>query len=124
KKFVFVLGTGRSGTHFLGRLIGKNPSCHLLLESEETFPLSIKANITHYHTIRHKNRLIKKYNKLIQKATKPFIIEKSHQNIWSFEDLYEIFSDSLFIGIQRDVKQVVNSMLEHRGVLKWFDRLD
>lgn len=124
KNIIFVIGTGRSGTHFLGRLIGENPSCNLLLEDKEIFPLCKEVNISEYGNKRKLKRLLNKYKKIIKKNKKKYIIEKSHQNIWIVEELQKEFPNAFFIGIERDVKQVVYSMMRHPGILKWFNLLD
>lgn len=118
-RFLFVIGTGRSGTHFIGRIIGKHPRVEFLLEDTTTFNLSKKAAIPEPDQ-KYINRLITHYKKIQEKSEKRFVLEKSHPNIWITDSLVEHFPSSFFIGVQREVFQVVNSMLNHKGVLRWF----
>lgn len=120
--FLFIIGTGRSGTHFLGRVIGNHPEVQVLMENRKTFSLVKKAAITK-RTNKDLDKLITRYQKIQENSNKGFILEKSHPNIWLVPRLNESFSSSHFIGVQRDVYQVVYSMLRHKGVSKWYKKL-
>lgn len=123
--FIFIIGTGRSGTHFIGRAIGNHPRVKLLLEETKNFRLVKKIAILGAGE-RSLNQLLKRYKKLQIKSNKPWILEKSHPNIWLMESLTSYFPNSIFIGMQRDVYQVVSSMVKHGGVKSvksWFNLL-
>lgn len=110
--YIFIIGLGRSGTHFLGRAIGKHPEVQLLLEESKTFSLVQKVTIFN-NSEKYFNKLLKRYIDINKKSEKPWILEKSHPNIWITEKLIEKFPKSYFFGINRDVYQVLSSMLKH-----------
>lgn len=119
KKLIFVIGSGRSGTHLIGRIIGSHPEVDAYIEDERTFTLVTK--IATQQVKRGKvNKLIKTYKKVFSKSEYPIILEKSHPNIWLVEELLEAFPDAKFVGIYRDVYSTVSSMLKHEGVSQWF----
>lgn len=119
---IFVIGSGRSGTHLIGRIIGSHPEVDAYIEDERTFGL-----VTDIATQRvNKTRVVKlvaKYTKLFRKSSYKFILEKSHPNIWIVEELLEAFPKAKFVGIYRDVYSTVASMLKHEGVSSWFEIL-
>ena len=81
-KIVFIGGMGRSGTHYLGRILGEHPQTILRLESKFTF-----KSITQYVVYRgERHRLIVwlalAYLKIKSMLTQKQIIEKTHPAIW------------------------------------------
>jgi hypothetical protein len=120
-RFIFVIGSGRSGTHFLGRIFQNNPSVELLLEEPKYFGLVKDINIRQKKNLLPK--LTNRYQKLSLTTEKPYLLEKSHPNIWSVDYLIKEFPNAFFIGINRNVYQVVYSMLNHKGVLNWYKTL-
>ncbi|NJW53453.1 sulfotransferase [Salinimicrobium oceani] len=123
--YLFVIGSGRSGTHFIGRAIGKHPQVELFLEETENFRLVKEVAILEKGE-KYQSRLVKRYKKLQKISKQPWILEKSHPNIWLTEGLLSNFPDSYFIGMQRDLYQIVSSMLNHdrkKNVRTWFDIL-
>jgi len=120
-RFIFVIGSGRSGTHFLGRIFQNNPQVELLLEDPKYFSLVKEINIKQNRNLLPK--LARRYRKLQRSSSKSYLLEKSHPNIWSVDYLVNEFPEAFFIGINRNVYQVVYSMLNHKGVLNWYNKL-
>lgn len=125
KKIVFVIGSGRNGTHLLGRILGSHPDAKLFLEDPIFFDLSKKIATKRRINPFLLRRLIAKYKKALDQLEKKILVEKSHTNIWIAEKLNEKFRGiSYFVGIKRDVFSTVSSMLNHDGVMHWYDILD
>lgn len=128
KRLIFVLGTGRSGTHLLGRTIGSHPMVEDHIEDPDYFYLAVKiATIQDignplYLKIQ-KKRLIRKYRSLVKNSSSNYILEKTHPNIWLAEELMKKFPNALFVGIIRNPYQTVSSMLNHSGVMSWYSKL-
>jgi len=122
KQIVFVIGSGRSGTHLIGRIIGSHPEFDAYLEHERTFGLVTKI-ATQQVSRKKIDKLISEYSKLFAKSKYEHIVEKSHPNIWLVEELVAAFPQARFVGIYRDVYSTVASMLKHEGVSAWFDIL-
>ncbi|MDX5325870.1 MAG: sulfotransferase [Bacteroidota bacterium] len=122
-RYIFVIGSGRSGTNYLGRVIGKHPDVKMMLEDSRTFKKSVSASVQHLGDEKKYRDLKKTYKRLQWTIFKPVILEKSHTNLWIVEKLAKDFPDALFVGIQRDVYQTVYSMVNHKGVKRWFDLL-
>lgn len=120
---IFVIGTGRSGTHLLGKLFYSSPEVHVFIEDKKFF--SKITNLATGLDVKTNNiyELINNYKKEFNKINKMFVLEKTHPNIWFVEQLEDAFPDAKFIGIKRDVYATVASMLNHKGVLKWYELL-
>lgn len=127
KKLIFISGTGRSGTHYIGRLISSHPDIDCRMENPETFKLITKIATTQDFSrpivIYFLKRLLFFRLHRILKNSPLHILEKSHPSIWLADEIIHHFNNAFFIGIYRDVEPTVNSMLAHRGVLSWYSKL-
>ncbi len=102
---IFIIGTGRSGTHLLAEIIDSHPDIPVVYEDKNFYisqDIAIKGidRWDEYH---------------------PTGCEKSHQNLWIAEELHRRFPDSGFIYTKRNTEDIVKSMIAHGGILGWFD---
>ena len=128
KRIIFVLGTGRSGTHLLGRTISSHPEIEGHIEDPDYFHhavnIAIKQDIKNNVYIRiQKKLLLRKYKLLFRKTEAQYILDKTHPVLWFAEFLKDKLPGALFTGIIRNQYQTVSSMLNHSGVLKWYSSL-
>ena len=123
KNIVFIIGSGRSGTHLLGRTIGLVERYDSFIENKESFNFVTKIAVNPKRNPKDIKKVLKLYERIFKKSKNQYILEKTHPNIWLVEDLLEHFSNSKFIGIKRDVYATVASMLKHKGVLNWYNVL-
>lgn len=117
-KKIFVLGTGRSGTHLLGNILNSSEEIKVQFEKKPIFKWVTESALDN----RKRDKLITfiiLYYKFFGLLTKKHIADKSHPNLWLMEELYEKIPNSYFIGIIRGPHATVSSMLIHEGVLKW-----
>ena len=127
KKLIFVIGTGRSGTHLIGRTIASHEEIVGRIEIPDTFNLitsiATRQDFESPFLVNlKKQKLIRKLSNLMS-TTNSHILEKSHPALWMVEYLHEHFSEALFIGVTRGVEPTVSSMLLHRGVSAWYKKL-
>ena len=123
-KLVFIGGMGRSGTHYLGRILGEHPETILRLESKFTFNA-----ITQYVVFNHlKHRILVwvalAYLKIMSMLTGKMIIEKTHPAIWMKDKVDRISPEAKWICVVRDPYQAIASMKKHAGVQKWYERVN
>src|SRR6056297_3920847 len=128
KKIIFVLGTGRSGTHLLGRTISSHPLIEGYIEDPGIFHpsvnIAVKQDISsNIYIDIQKRRVIKKYKKLLKQSSAEILLDKTHPVIWFAEYLMNKLPNSQFVGIIRNQYQTVSSMLNHPGVLSWYETL-
>lgn len=127
KKLIFVSGTGRSGTHLIGRSLSSHLDIQGRIEDPSTFNLITKIATTQDLNYSIKNLWLKSYLKYklkrIIKNSNSHILEKSHPSLWLIDFLIREFENAYFICVYRDVEPTVSSMLEHKGVLSWYSRL-
>jgi len=112
---IFVLGNGRSGTHFLAELISTCRTYQYNGEEEPLFSLSCKINI------ESKTELLPELIELYK--GKNNYIDKCHPNLWIADKLHDIFPKALFVCAYRDKEGTINSMLKHKGCMSWFHRI-
>ncbi|MEY8848342.1 sulfotransferase [Psychroserpens sp. XS_ASV72] len=123
KTLIFIIGSGRSGTHLLGRTFENSSEIDAFIEDERFF-----KPITNLAVGINKNQddfksILKAYKKAFKRSKKDYILEKTHPNIWFVEEILEAFPNAKFVGIKRNVFSTVSSMLNHNGVLSWYEKL-
>lgn len=118
---IFVIGSGRSGTHWLGYLLEGHPEIDVSIEKPRIFTKVTKMALDSNTRPVLFPKLIELYNKEHKKVIPKYYADKSHPNIWLVEALSNIYPNAYFIGIQRNPYATVSSMLKHDGVLKWHD---
>jgi hypothetical protein len=121
-KKIFVIGTGRSGTHWLGYIVGAHPDVVATVERPPIFPWVTQMALRPDTVSRLYPKLVRRYRHEHGAVLPKHYLDKSHPNIWIAELLAESFPEALFVGITRDVFGTVNSMLQHEGVLAWIHR--
>jgi succinoglycan biosynthesis protein ExoU len=116
---IFVLGTGRSGTHWVAWILEPHPELHTLIEKPPIFEwvteMAIDATAEH----RLLASLLERYRLEAGSARPKRLLDKSHPNIWLAERLAQAFPQAKFIGVLRDVYGTVASSLRHEGVSYW-----
>lgn len=119
---IFVLGCGRSGTHWLGYILAGHPNIHVTVEKKRIFNKVTAMALNPAEKKRLLKPLIKWYRFEHALVAPCHYADKSHPNIWLVEELALVFPNALFIGIQRNPYGTVSSMLKHRGVREWCER--
>ena len=119
---VFIIGTGRSGTHWLANTFVDHSDIDLTVEQQPMFGLSQQIALNPSLQARLLPELITTYEQLVSKSSRDLYMDKSHTNIWIAEDLKIAFPQALFIGIVRGPYATVSSMMRHKGVLQWHER--
>lgn len=118
-KSIFIIGTGRSGTHLLGYTLTGHPDIRITIEKKPIFQWVTEAALYYDRRSKLLPKIIKYYKKQSIISAPKLYADKSHPNIWLAEDLTAALPNSLFIGIIRNPYATVASMLKHQGVLKW-----
>ncbi|QGH36254.1 sulfotransferase [Gracilibacillus salitolerans] len=116
---IFVLGSGRSGTHLLGYVLDSHHLINATIEKPKIFTMATTIALNKEKKERLLPNLVRKYKIEHAKVAPKHYVDKSHSNIWISEELSSIFPNAKFIGIQREPYSVVASMLKHEGVLRW-----
>ena len=119
---LFIIGTGRSGTHFTCRsLRGFNNVFEPLNGKENGRLLKNIALSSINHKIFPQSAL--NYYKKIKNELEvgKIFLDQHHPNIFYITELNKIFSGPIFLYPQRPIVQIVASMLNHQGVLSWFE---
>lgn len=116
---VFVMGSGRSGTHWLGYILESHPDIEATIETPAIF-----GRVTDMALDPSKRwflfpELIELYRQERQRRDSRYYADKSHPSIWIAEYLADAIPTAKFIGIERDPYQTIASMLEHDGVGDW-----
>lgn len=119
---IFIIGTGRSGTHWLGNILDSHPDIHVTIEKEPVFSWVTEMALDPRKKPLLMPGLIRAYQTGHETVAPKHYADKSHPNIWHAEDLAAALPDAAFIGIRRNPYATVASMLKHAGVLQWQER--
>ena len=121
---IFVLGTGRSGTHWTAWILEPHPQLHTLIEKPPIFEWVTTMAIEPDKEEQLMRPLLTRYRVEGRSAAPKRLLDKSHPNIWLAESLAEAFPNAQFIGVLRDVFGTVASSLRHDGVRYWAEHWD
>jgi hypothetical protein len=119
RKKIFVLGTGRSGTCWVGDILGEHPDVRSYVETRPLFDWVTQAAISTRDEQELLPLILAEYHRLFEESHPLHFADKSHPCIWIAEKLAKQFSDAYFVGVVRDVEPTVASMLKHSGVRRW-----
>lgn len=116
---IFIVGTGRSGTHFLCSCLnlfsqvsdkfGGRESPYIFWDISKT---AVKGKKLSRHQVG--------YFHWLQRAVFPKLaLDQTHPNLWHVEELLKYFPRAKFIALRRDVRSVIYSMKIHEGTSAW-----
>jgi hypothetical protein len=119
---IFIIGTGRSGTHWIGYSLGEHPDIRATVEKWPMFKWSTEMAFYPEREKHLMKRLIGIYKLQLLKSAPKNYLDKSHPNIWIAEKLKEAFPKGLFVGTERNPFATVASMMKHKEVSSWHKR--
>eukprot|EP00752_Nemacystus_decipiens_P013745 g12198.t1 len=123
-KKVFIIGVGRSGTHWLCKILSSHPE---ISGSEEELG-RIFGRLLGLVTQNAQpagqdwDYIIQTYRRLHALCAPRHLVDQSHPLIWYAEAIREVFPDALFIGTHRSALGCVSSMLKHPTVRAWAEK--
>lgn len=124
RKIIFIVGSGRSGTNWLGNILQSHPAIRVTIEEPLIFNRVTKMALNPSLRPSLFPELIQLYSYYYQESSPCHYVDKSHPNLWLAEALAVIFPESLFIALKRNPYATVSSMLRHNGVLQWHREWD
>jgi len=118
---IFIVGTGRSGTHFTCRSISGFENIFDPLNGTENVPVLKQIATSAIHHRSYPEAAKSYYSDVKSNLTdRSIFIDQHHPNIFYCPELIKIFSNPIFLFPHRSIVQVVASMLNHQGVLNWY----
>lgn len=121
---LFVLGTGRSGTHWVAWILEGHPEIDTLIEKPPIFKWVVEMALNESSVDTLFPRLASRYRAERVLSGQRYLLDKSHPNIWIADLLHKEFPSARFLGVRRDVYGTVSSMLQHRAVRRWVEQWD
>jgi len=118
----FIVGTGRSGTHWIARSLAAHPDIRATIEVQPMFRWATRLALdpaANRHLLR---RLVLAYRIQVLRSIPRLYLDKSHPCLWLAEELHAAFPRAHLLGMEREPYATVASMLNHRGVLGWHRR--
>ncbi len=116
---IFVVGTGRSGTHFLARLLAGFENVHDPFHGEESGAILqdvAKAALHH----RLPSEATEQHFRTAIRTNGPILVDQHHPNLFFASHWASRLDDPLFLYPDRPARQTVASMMRHRGVRSWY----
>lgn len=120
-RYCFVVGTGRSGTHFLTSVLLENPKLADLRSGKENHKILkrvAKAAQLNAKQVPAANIAYYRFAKIL--VGNRVFLDQSHSNIHFVSDISNRLAGAYFIALWRDTNAIVSSMLLHEGVLNWY----
>jgi hypothetical protein len=118
-KIIFVLGSGRSGTHLLGEVLASYKDVRISIEMPPVFEWSTTMALEPFSRPLLFPYLVKHYARERLRSAPLHYADKSHPALWFAEALAVVFPTAYFVGVQRNPYDTVASMMKHQGVLEW-----
>lgn len=119
QKQIFVLGTGRSGTCWMGEILDTHPQIRGFVEPRPVFDLVTEVAVDSSKEGRFLKPILREYERLSALAEPLHFADKTHPVLWLAEQVALQFPSSYFVAVQRGVEATVASMLGHAGVRRW-----
>jgi hypothetical protein len=117
---IFIVGCGRSGTHWLGKII---TSCSQIAGTVTDVTTTKNSEILSIRQLCEKGiyypstldqilpSIYVKYNKYIKKYFPKIYADKTHGELWIIDSLSYMFQNAKFIGIERAAYPVISSLV-------------
>ncbi|MEM8791457.1 MAG: hypothetical protein AAGE80_07555 [Pseudomonadota bacterium] len=116
---VFVVGTGRSGTHFLLRSLKGFSKTYDPHNGKEYGPvLKDIAKAAIHHRLPSKDT--EAYYRRQMSETSSVLLDQHHPNLFFAEHWKSRLDDIVFLYLDRPTVQIVASMMRHKGVQSWY----
>jgi hypothetical protein len=119
---IFVVGSGRSGSHWLGYILQSHQDIFATVEDPQFIQPVTRMALDPSLREELFPQLVRDYRRQHRQVLPLHYADKSHPNLWLAESLANAFPNSLYVGIQRDAFGTIASMLKHKGVLAWHHR--
>lgn len=116
---IFVLGTGRSGTHWVGHILDSHPQIRATIERRPIFRIATRAAVepSQQDRLLPWLRLLYTYEGI--RSWPRHYADKSHPAIWYADEIARWFPRSRFVAVERSPFGTVASMLRHADVERW-----
>jgi len=119
---LFIVGAGRSGTHFACRSLHGFENIFDMFRGEENPSLLKDITISSLLHKQYPPSAIDHYEKMKEITLRENIfLDQHHPNLFYISEITKTFPSAIFLYTERPTLQVVASMLKHPGVLSWFD---
>ncbi len=118
---IFIVGTGRSETHFtLRSLLGFSEVFDPQGGHEDLALLYhiTRSAILHQPFPPHAHSYYSLAKKMM--GSRKIFADQHHSNLYFRSHLTSIFQSPIFLYVKRPLEQIVASMLEHQGVQYWY----
>lgn len=117
---IFIVGTGRSGTHFLTRVLLGFQNLRDPLGGRENSVLlrSVATAAICHRTLP--DAVLAKYQAEAAAASGVFL-DQHHPNLLFVKQIAAAIPGAVFLFPDRPTHQVVASMMRHHGVMAWYD---
>lgn len=119
---VFIVGSGRSGTNWVGQILQSHPEIVVTIEVSPIFQWVTAIALDPRLETDLLPKLLRAYEQQLQQAAPLAYADKSHPNLWLADHLRAAFPSSRFVGIERNPFATVASMMRHHKVADWHRR--
>lgn len=122
---IFVVGTGRSGTHFTCRVLREFPGAEDFLNGREHRATlrAVALSAIAGQALPLRARLHYRWYGLRARARGKVLLDQHHPNLYHVPEILSLLPGTIFLYPDRPALQIVASMLRHGGVSAWYDQI-
>lgn len=122
---VFVVGTGRSGTHFTCRVLREFTGADDFLGGHEHRATlqAVALSAIAGRALPLRARAHYRWFGLRARATGKVLLDQHHPNLFHVPEILSLLPGTIFLFPDRPALQIVASMLRHGGVSAWYDQI-
>ena len=122
QKQIFVLGTDRCGTCWMGEILDTHPQIRGFVEPRPVFDLVTEVAIDLTEKEPRLERIFGECEGLSALDEPLHFADKTHPLLWLAEKVASRFPNNYFVAMLRRVEPTVASMLRHFGARRWFEQ--
>ena len=119
---IFIVGSGRSGTNWVGQILQSHSDIVVTIEMSPIFQWVTAIALDPRLEADLLPKLFWAYEQQFQRAAPLAYADKSHPNLWLADHLKATFPSAHFVGIERNPFATVASMMMHNKVADWHRR--
>lgn len=118
---IFVVGTGRSGTHFTIRLLSGFENTRDPLGGRENPKILRDIATAAIHHRLPSDAVTRYYEEHFHNSRDLVFLDQHHPNLFFMQHWQKILEPIVFLYPKRATHQVVASMMRHEGVMSWYN---
>jgi len=117
---IFVVGSGRCGSCWLGRILDSHPEIRCTIEEPPQFQIAASLALWPSYMPSMWSQLLEAYERELKVQPDLHYADKSHPLLWQWERLVRHYPGCWFLVLRRGAERTVASMMKHGSIRERF----